>query len=457
MENIYNLKQCPWITEEPINLRKYFEEYHELLDIASGKPHHEKAYPDESLLQFFPTSSDENLDETFDLENSTTCGAKLDDTEVSFAGSTVDLQKMEQDCSVDLLTVEDELATEGEYILIEPIRHSGSLTNWYAGNFEDGIIPPRGLETLQTLQEQAMELHKRENVRDYARHRQRLLKYFSTIRMITDENNHPEPTRQKHIALSSFRDIVLNVRIQRPYHKKTYLKKSSNRFPSHSQELLLLGSQNLSDLRDALICINDLGVNQDFSADPQIHHLSHVPNNSIQFPSGFFYINGVFYNDVRDLDAKLYSDNIIKWAKRHVEIGEVKAAKMHETKFIDLELRLGYPYVYMHQGNCEHIIVFTDVRLHHPTDPQDSAKYPMFRGQATKLAVKCHICSLFLANWIVMNDSRIPVPNAHVCDRCLKQFCYNNKGMKIEQNLKVYPFTDEFFSQQKKEFKYSNI
>ncbi|EJW74214.1 hypothetical protein WUBG_14881, partial [Wuchereria bancrofti] len=29
----------------------------------------------------------------------------------------------------------------------------------------------------------------------------------------------------------------------------------------------------------------------------------------------------------------------------------------------DLVCRLGYPYVYVHQGNCEHVFFFTDLRL----------------------------------------------------------------------------------------------
>lgn len=456
MENVHSLKNCAWVTENAVNLKEYFDKYKELLDVGFGRPYHEKVRRDEAIQEFFPPRCKEDIKESGDSSPFSKEG-ELDDIDCRPESSTCDLQKMEADCSIDLLTVDDELITDDDHITGEAVRHSGSLTNWYAGSFEDGIIPTSGRETLQTLQEQAHELHLRDSVRDYARLRYRLLKYFSTIRMITDENNHPQPTRQdKEYTIESMRDIVLNVRIQRPYHKKTHMKKASNRFPSHSQELLLLGSQKLTELRDALICINDLGVNQDLSIDPQIYHLSHLPNNSVMFPSGFFYINGVIYNDTRHPDAKLYSDNVIKWSKRHPEVGELKAKVMHETRFIDLELRLGFPYVYMHQGNCEHLIVFTDVRLHHQNDSQDPARYPMLRGQASKLAVKCYICSLNLANWIVMNESRIPVPNAHVCDRCLKQFCYTARGTKVLPNIRVYPFIDEFLSQQKKEFKNIN-
>ena len=35
---------------------------------------------------------------------------------------------------------------------------------------------------------------------------------------------------------------------------------------------------------------------------------------------------------------------------------------METTKFIDLNIRLGFPYLYNHLGNCEHVFVFTGVK-----------------------------------------------------------------------------------------------
>jgi hypothetical protein len=36
---------------------------------------------------------------------------------------------------------------------------------------------------------------------------------------------------------------------------------------------------------------------------------------------------------------------------------------MQDTTFADLTLRVGAPYLYCHQGDCQHIIMVTDVRL----------------------------------------------------------------------------------------------
>ncbi len=42
--------------------------------------------------------------------------------------------------------------------------------------------------------------------------------------------------------------------------------------------------------------------------------------------------------------------------------GTCTSKKMEETKFEELTIKLGYPYVYTHQGNCEHLLVFRDLR-----------------------------------------------------------------------------------------------
>lgn len=35
---------------------------------------------------------------------------------------------------------------------------------------------------------------------------------------------------------------------------------------------------------------------------------------------------------------------------------------METTKFIDLSLKLGFPYLYTHLGDCEHLLIFTSLK-----------------------------------------------------------------------------------------------
>ena len=65
------------------------------------------------------------------------------------------------------------------------------------------------------------------------------------------------------------------------------------------------------------------------------------------------------------LFAIFFSSEIIKWARQnqHPSYDKFSKAKMEETRFLDLKIQLGVPYMYQHQGNCEHIITFLDIRL----------------------------------------------------------------------------------------------
>ena len=56
---------------------------------------------------------------------------------------------------------------------------------------------------------------------------------------------------------------------------------------------------------------------------------------------------------------------IIEWTnKKHngelPRYGVCSSKKMEETKFEDLTIKLGY--VFVHQGNCEHLLIFRDLR-----------------------------------------------------------------------------------------------
>lgn len=46
----------------------------------------------------------------------------------------------------------------------------------------------------------------------------------------------------------------------------------------------------------------------------------------------------------------------------HKNLANFSQKSMAETRFIDLSIHIGKPYLYCHQGDCEHIMVFTDVR-----------------------------------------------------------------------------------------------
>ncbi len=99
--------------------------------------------------------------------------------------------------------------------------------------------------------------------------------------------------------------------------------------------------------------------------------------------SGYFFIENTIFNDLRfnNYDCSEYYKNllfhsnnyvstdmlvtfrpVIAWAREN-KIDLIDSKSMEDTRFIDLTIRLGFPYLFTHLGNCEHLIIFTSVKF----------------------------------------------------------------------------------------------
>lgn len=114
-----------------------------------------------------------------------------------------------------------------------------------------------------------------------------------------------------------------------------------------------------------------------------------------------------------------------------------------ETCRIDsLRLRFGYPWVYKHQGNCEHVICFSDARLMSIDDELVRSEYPRIIKVKPKYTKLCMICGVHAARWITMEHERIPHNPSFFCDLCFKSYNYVN-GTKIG-NFLAYPYPQDY-------------
>ncbi|KAF9676304.1 hypothetical protein SADUNF_Sadunf09G0124900 [Salix dunnii] len=186
------------------------------------------------------------------------------------------------------------------------------------------------------------------------------------------------PDIQEHIAVM-LPEVVICVEI---YHCiRKWVK---------TQEFLVLGGQTLTEMRDKIYCLTDQMMQKAGQHDP----------------SGYFLVEDVFCNDLRDTSAIDYSEPIIDWLrnkkadafrkweciisgdlqqKQKAVVGEsttpclpqFRRREMQNTRFCDLRFCLGAGYLYCHQGGCKHTIVFRDMRLIHPDDLQNRIAYPI--------------------------------------------------------------------------------
>ncbi|XP_004347455.1 hypothetical protein CAOG_04708 [Capsaspora owczarzaki ATCC 30864] len=173
-------------------------------------------------------------------------------------------------------------------------------------------------------------------------------------------------------------------------------------------EFVVLGSQRLTALRDKLYCPSD------------------VVGGGQTRPSSYFFIEGVFFNDMRDPAAVDYSRSVLDWINEpgkmratHTGLGNFAAASMHDVRFEDLTIRLGQPYLYCHQGDCEHVITVRDMRIIHlPTDGSDARLFPKQTFQSRVKTRKCLVCDILPAKLATYNDRLALETPCYFCDVC---------------------------------------
>ncbi|CAL8330079.1 unnamed protein product [Merluccius merluccius] len=201
--------------------------------------------------------------------------------------------------------------------------------------------------------------------------------------------------------------------------------------------LLMTGSHTLANLRDAICCVSDLQVCGEFSNTPDI-----APDfiSKDHYKSSFFFLEGVFYNDMRFPECQAISSTTIEWAKSH-NFPSYQQAKMEDTKFVDLTIKVGFPYLYCHQGDCEHLVIITDVRLSHKSDCQDKKLYPLLTHKHRVTTRRCTVCHIYIGRWLTTNDHFAPCDPCLFCDKCFRMLHYDKHGNKLGDFL-AYPYVD---------------
>lgn len=77
--------------------------------------------------------------------------------------------------------------------------------------------------------------------------------------------------------------------------------------------------------------------------------------------------------------------------RKRADIDAYRVVDLAAVRVIDLVLRLGQPYLYQHQGDCEHLLIFTDLRLLTAADEQSLHEYPIRVFDNAKLTM-CMTC-----------------------------------------------------------------
>jgi hypothetical protein len=243
------------------------------------------------------------------------------------------------------------------------------------------------------------------------------------VRQSKHDNDHwftaeKPPTPNTNWDLTD-RATLFCVRVYRPFkHLAPYQYGQTS--VKYSQEIWLLGHHTLTDLRELISCPADLNA----VGPQQVDTVTRPALRADQvYKSGFFYIEGTFYNDLREPDSIDYSEVVRGWAEDPGRgVGPFATGDMETQRLDGLELRLGYPYLYQHQGNHEHLVSFVDVRLVGPGDPQTEASYPLVRSVGSQMPKYCDICQTCIAVWVCKDHARVPNDPSFFCGLCYGKF-----------------------------------
>ncbi|VEL20834.1 unnamed protein product [Protopolystoma xenopodis] len=158
-------------------------------------------------------------------------------------------------------------------------------------------------------------------------------------------------------AQTMLKAIVATILIYKPVSAAD----SSNRNLSISQRVEILSDQTLAQLRDAIRCPQDKVWLGDCSEALDSSEL-HIPADNV-YSSSYFYIEHIFYDDLRSPGSSSLSECIVNWLNTKNKDEKKFSSRSAESTLIgDLVVHVGKPYYFVHQGNCEHMVVVSDVR-----------------------------------------------------------------------------------------------
>jgi len=221
-----------------------------------------------------------------------------------------------------------------------------------------------------------------------------------------------------------FKQVAQNTLI---YHVSLFKSWNSMDCFTKDQEILILGHQYLTDLKDCFYCIQDKNL-----LGPTLKNC-------------YIHIEDTLYDDVRHPEPDKLSTTILDWIKtynRHLCRGLCRYTQrnMAETRMLDLSIRLGSHYSYVHQGNCLHRIVFEQIRTLSPDDIQNEMAYPWKQFQQIYRRQKCGVCDIFPSKWVTYGDRLATKNPFFFCNKCYYKLHYDKDGELLSTNYRVFNY-----------------
>lgn len=159
----------------------------------------------------------------------------------------------------------------------------------------------------------------------------------------------------------------------------------------------------------------------------------------------FFLIEENFYLNYHESEIKDTSRETRKWLlsadsgntsigkrfkEKYKNIDDFKP-KSSNLKIEDLVLRLGFPYLFVHQGTIEKLLVFNDIRALSPYDCLTRSYYPVTTRPVVEKVPSCCLCKIKPSTIQTINDELADDTPAYWCQTCYKDLHFDQNGKAV--------------------------
>ncbi|KAF9193886.1 small nuclear RNA activating complex, polypeptide 3 [Haplosporangium sp. Z 767] len=145
-----------------------------------------------------------------------------------------------------------------------------------------------------------------------------------------------------------------------------------------------------------------------------------------------------------------YSQVIVDWINENPRrrdapgFRNIEKKYMHDTLIQDLSIRLQQPYLLVHQGNCEHILMFKDLRLFSQQhDDLNRLSYPRTLYRTKKTHHLCRMCNSSPAYYITVDDRLAGETPCYFCEQCYNGFHYDADGNILYDDFRVFLYSQD--------------
>lgn len=109
----------------------------------------------------------------------------------------------------------------------------------------------------------------------------------------------------------------------------------------------------------------------------------------------------------------------------------------------DLAVVRGKPYLFCHQGDCEHLLTIRSVRLAHADDPRRAESYPLRTLDGRRFRRKCSMCDVFEARHVTYGDRLAPCSPCFFCEKCFDTLHLDAEGEPLYDEYARYDYHHE--------------